>query len=453
MALVKTLIGNCKGPQGDPGIPGERGSRILSGTAINGTSTSETAYATGIPDSLVNDHYINTINGNIYRCTKSGDANTAKWVYVGNVTSNNTFNVELGQLWEEFDTGLGEVKSIAGRENTGELVAVGTSKTSSSSGAIAYSYDGGENWELVNDITSAIGHASSIDILNSVCYNINTGVFCAVGEEGRILKSYNGVQWSASAVVKMEKLNCVIWKEGMDKFIAVGNENMPGNQRGLLHIINTDVDTQDFEMGIEDTIYLSDQFDTYNEFILNTIVSNNPYMIIGGSNGMIASPDEGITWIECNKDRPYKSIKSIKYDNGYFRGVTSDGYVFNTINPDNIDEWTDYYEITDKLNDIEKIDELDVYIAVGQKSSNVDIRYSPDGTTQDSWNETCDDISENDRSSESAGALLCASRIPGVGTILGKNDGKILKLKTDIVSKNTTDAVEEMYTKLILQKS
>ena len=67
---------------GDPGSNGTRGSRINYGTSITGTSTTPTAYATGISDSLINDQYINTDTLNLFRCTTAGNASTAKWVYV-----------------------------------------------------------------------------------------------------------------------------------------------------------------------------------------------------------------------------------------------------------------------------------------------------------------------------------------------------------------------------------
>ena len=80
------------GPQGDKGntgatgATGQRGSRWSVGTAITGTSTTATVFSgTGISDALVNDMYLNTSNGNTYRCTTPGSANAAKWVYTGNI--------------------------------------------------------------------------------------------------------------------------------------------------------------------------------------------------------------------------------------------------------------------------------------------------------------------------------------------------------------------------------
>ena len=80
------------GPQGDKGntgatgATGQRGSRWTAGTAITGTSTTAGIFSgTGIADALVNDMYLNTSNGNTYRCTTPGSANAARWVYTGNI--------------------------------------------------------------------------------------------------------------------------------------------------------------------------------------------------------------------------------------------------------------------------------------------------------------------------------------------------------------------------------
>ena len=74
------------GPQGVKGDTGQRGSRWVSGTMVTGTSTTPTVFATGITDSLSNDHYINVNTNNYYRCVKGGDASTATWMYVGTLS-------------------------------------------------------------------------------------------------------------------------------------------------------------------------------------------------------------------------------------------------------------------------------------------------------------------------------------------------------------------------------
>lgn len=86
------------GPQGAKGDTGQRGSRWSTGTAITGTSTTEAVYATGISDALVNDYYLNTDTGNMYRCTEMGDDTTAKWVFVGNMVDLETMKQEISAL-------------------------------------------------------------------------------------------------------------------------------------------------------------------------------------------------------------------------------------------------------------------------------------------------------------------------------------------------------------------
>ena len=69
------------------GASGTRGAVWYSGTAITGTSTTATVFSnSGISSAVVGDMYLNTSTGNTYRCTTAGNASTAKWVYVDNLT-------------------------------------------------------------------------------------------------------------------------------------------------------------------------------------------------------------------------------------------------------------------------------------------------------------------------------------------------------------------------------
>lgn len=76
-------------PQGIQGIQGVRGITAFKGSAITGTSTTPTAYATGIEAALAGDLYLytgtdNANIGNVYTCTQGGDASTALWAYATN---------------------------------------------------------------------------------------------------------------------------------------------------------------------------------------------------------------------------------------------------------------------------------------------------------------------------------------------------------------------------------
>lgn len=76
-------------PRGVQGIQGVRGTVAWHGTAITGTSTTPTAYPTGIDSAIAGDLYLysgtDSANiGNVYTCTQGGDASTALWAYMAN---------------------------------------------------------------------------------------------------------------------------------------------------------------------------------------------------------------------------------------------------------------------------------------------------------------------------------------------------------------------------------
>lgn len=77
-----------QGVQGIQGNDGTRGSRWLTGKIITGLIQDGVIFTeSGINDALVDDYYMNTDTGNIYRCTVAGGADVAEWTYVGNITT------------------------------------------------------------------------------------------------------------------------------------------------------------------------------------------------------------------------------------------------------------------------------------------------------------------------------------------------------------------------------
>lgn len=114
--MARILIGNIKGPKGDKGerglqgtqgpqglqgiegpqgktgasgpkgATGARGSVWYSGTVITGTNATGTIFEnSGIASALVNDMYLNTSTGAVYKCVTAGAATVAKWAYVGSI--------------------------------------------------------------------------------------------------------------------------------------------------------------------------------------------------------------------------------------------------------------------------------------------------------------------------------------------------------------------------------
>lgn len=78
------------GATGPKGATGTRGSLWYNGTGITGTSSTAAIFTgSGVSAALVGDYYINTgtgaDRGRVYRCTVSGAAAAAKWVYAGTI--------------------------------------------------------------------------------------------------------------------------------------------------------------------------------------------------------------------------------------------------------------------------------------------------------------------------------------------------------------------------------
>lgn len=143
------------GPQGAKGDTGQRGSRWSTGTAITGTSTTEAVYATGISDALVNDYYLNTDTGNMYRCTEAGDDTTAKWVFVGNMVDLETMKQEISAL----NTNIGKVNSdIVDYKEHFQRASNGYNVLKSDVGTMVTSDDGSKYSNIIaNDFSTQDG--------------------------------------------------------------------------------------------------------------------------------------------------------------------------------------------------------------------------------------------------------------------------------------------------------
>ena len=133
---------NIAMPQGPTGV---RGTVTYSGTAITGTSTTPTAYATGIAAAIAGDRYryngTAAANvGNEYVCTQGGDAASALWAYDCNVRGaqgNGTVNsvdsvapdangdVALGAVLYKLAMSLTDAYKATARANIGAQAELG----------------------------------------------------------------------------------------------------------------------------------------------------------------------------------------------------------------------------------------------------------------------------------------------------------------------------------------
>lgn len=87
-----TTLYGMVGQRGQTGATGTRGNLTFVGTEIYNIRASAVAYtlttaSTGITDTnmniLVGDRYINSLTGDVWKCTTAGTASTAKWTYEG----------------------------------------------------------------------------------------------------------------------------------------------------------------------------------------------------------------------------------------------------------------------------------------------------------------------------------------------------------------------------------
>lgn len=182
MAVVKTLIGNIKGPKGDTGAKGDkgdkgdvgdtgqRGSRWNSGTAITGTNTEGTLFSeSGISDALVDDMYLNASTGNIYRCTVSGDSDTAMWVYTGNIKGER-----------------GDSVNIATTEQAGKVKPDGDTITVDGDGTIKINIDS----ELSDTSENPVKNSIVTDAFNTVFKQLN-GITFGVSQNNCLTVTYD----------------------------------------------------------------------------------------------------------------------------------------------------------------------------------------------------------------------------------------------------------------------
>ena len=350
MAVVRTLIGNVKGPKGDTGpqgpkgdqgiqgetgsqgpkgdqgiqgiqgpqgnigATGQRGSRWTSGTAITGESTIEKVYSgTGISDSLVNDQYINTDTGNLYRCTQAGDSATAKWVYVGCIPSK-VLEVISDELSEIKDVDLTNITHDMGPDNF-ESITYGNNifVCVSDQGCIYYS-ENGVVWNL------AVGDTI---VYKTVCYG--DGLFVAAGAGSYVYTSNDGLVFTGFHSSLPDGWTVTSVAYGNGKFVAL-------NKNG------DTVDAYYSENGVD---WIKSTTSITNSVAGDIVKFYNNRFIVTGKYGNIYASDDGITWEYITSINVTGSIYDITYVNGTYIAVGGDsnnGYSY-TYYSENLSEW------------------------------------------------------------------------------------------------------------------
>jgi len=164
---------------------------------------------------------------------------------------------------------------------------------------------------------------STIPYLRSIACS-DSGLYVAVGNNGLIITSHDGVSWSKISQVTSEKINGVIW--AMGKFVAVGDKggiltSSDGEQWSKLDLSLENIDlfsvassgSEIIATGSDGTVLVSKDTVSWEQRRMATAERicrvrwiNDRYIAVGGAMLILTSKD-GITWDEV-KAEPSSTI-------------------------------------------------------------------------------------------------------------------------------------------------
>lgn len=299
--MNKVVLGKVRGDKGEQGpqglqgiqgLPGIRGSRWVCGTAISGIFTDPRVCSeTGITDALVNDQYLNSYEGNIYRCCTAGDANTATWVWTGQMDVGKSFELITG--------------------NSGE-------------------------WKSVNDTWDSMYGVTRVISLSGQQY------YVAVGEDGTILTSSNGTSWTSDWSGNANLYDVAADDKGT--VVAVGNNGITDDKFGegcvILHSQG---------LGWQDVAGMNTLQDFYA--LCSVAYGNGRFVAVGGiknnpQNGTLIYSEDGVTWHNAvnttDGDVHFTSYYQVKFCNNRFVAVGYlGGYAYSVDGVNWVTGWND----------------------------------------------------------------------------------------------------------------
>jgi photosystem II stability/assembly factor-like uncharacterized protein len=220
--------------------------------------------------------------------------------------------------------------------------------------------------------------------LNGVAYG--NGDYVAVGVQGTVLHSTDGLVWTKITPPTTHYLQKVAWGNG--KFVAVGGSGT----------ILTSSDGSTWYVNTWGTVYL-----------MGVTYGNGNFVIVGDSGRILTSPD-AVTWT-LRTSGITNTLMNIAYGNGYFVAVGENGTIL-TASDSNLTAWTDRtFDITNWLNGIAYGN--NTFVAVGDNG----VVFTAADTDLDTWTERASGNSNalEDVAYDGSGKFAA---VGGLGTIL-----------------------------------
>lgn len=204
----------------------------------------------------------------------------------------------------------------------GIYVIVGTS------GAVQYSTNNGETWNIITPFTA--------NVIVSVAYG--GGYFICVDSAGGIFKTTNCVEWVQLESPITDIINAIVYVNGKFAFVGANGLIAFSNDATNFNLVNSGTTNEltSITRGLDKYVAVS----TAGDILVsingidweNKIVDTTHYrtatfgknlFVIGGASGKIKYSTDAINWIDATHDSTssVNYIRDIKYANGKFYAV------------------------------------------------------------------------------------------------------------------------------------
>jgi hypothetical protein len=204
----------------------------------------------------------------------------------------------------------------------GIYVIVGTS------GAIQYSTNSGETWNIITSFTS--------NVIVSVAYG--GGYFICVDSAGGIFKTTNCVEWVQLESPITDIINAIVYVNGKFAFVGANGLIAFSNDATNFNLVNSGTTNEltSITRGLDKYVAVStvgdilvsiNGIDWENKSVdtthYRTATFGKNLFVIGGASGKIKYSTDAINWIDATHDSTssVNYIRDIKYANGKFYAV------------------------------------------------------------------------------------------------------------------------------------